>query len=101
MQKKAAERIIVQTGGLNMNTWVVGHVPAGHHINHPWFDKETSLHKAGEKTFFMKARIMAGQANIDENLFGLSDFRWLTKEEIRKHVSNKYFSSVKNMLSDR
>lgn len=98
---QAAERILVQTAGLNMNTWIVGHVPAGHHIIDPYLNKETSKRTIGEKTFFMKARIMAGQANLKDNLFGLSDFKWLTKQELQKHVAPKYFSSIKNMLADR
>lgn len=44
---------------------------------------------------------MAGQANIKDNLFGLEDFKWLTKEEVQKHVAARYYSYVKNMLADR
>jgi len=44
---------------------------------------------------------MAGQANLEGNAFGLQDFKWLTREEVRKHVGNRYFSDVKNMLADR
>lgn len=85
-----------------MNTWIVGHVPTGHHVLNPRYNRETNaLDTKGEKTFFMKGRIMAGQANLTGNLFGLADFRWLTKEEVQKHVSDKYFSSVKNMMGDR
>jgi large subunit ribosomal protein L46 len=98
---QAAERVLVQTAGLNMNTWIVGRVPAGHHIIDPYLNKETFKRTIGEKTFFMKARIMAGQANLKDNLFGLSDFKWLTKQELQKHVAPKYFSSIKNMLADR
>jgi large subunit ribosomal protein L46 len=83
-----------------MNTWIVGHVPIGHHILQPVY-AETELQKAGEKTFFMKGRIMAGQANIKDNLYGLEDFKWLTKEEVQKHVAAKYYSYVRNMLADR
>lgn len=49
----------------------------------------------------MKGRIMAGQANLAQNIYGLGDFKWLTREEIEKLVSPKYFSYVKGMLSDR
>jgi large subunit ribosomal protein L46 len=49
----------------------------------------------------MRARIMAGQANIKENLFGINDFKWLTKQEVQEHVSSRYFSWVKNMMHDR
>lgn len=98
---QAAERIIVQTAGLNMNTWIVGHVPVGHHIIKPRYAQDLSIEAAGEKTFFMKARILAGQADLKGNLFGLNDFKWLTKQELEKHVAPKYFSSIKNMLADR
>ncbi len=84
-----------------MNTWIVGHVPIGHHIMKPRYTSESTLEKPGEKTFFMKGRIMAGQADLKENLFGLEDFKWLTKEEVQKHVADKYFSYVKNMMADR
>jgi len=85
-----------------MNTWLVGRVPIGHHISKPYFNKEdTSVSKAGEKTFFLKARILAGQADLKGNLFGLEDFKWLTKQEVHRLVTDKYWSSVKNMLSDR
>jgi large subunit ribosomal protein L46 len=49
----------------------------------------------------MKGRIMAGQANISENTFGLGNFKWLTREEVEQVVSPKYFSYVKNMLAER
>jgi large subunit ribosomal protein L46 len=84
-----------------MNTWIVGHVPIGHYISRPRFEPDESLEREGEKIFFMKGRIMAGQADLKGNLFGIEDFKWLTKEEVEKHVSPKYYSSVKNMMSDR
>ena len=79
-----------------MNTWIVGHVPIGHYVEH-------SLHPSvpGSKTFFMKGRIMAGQADLAGNAYGLEDFKWLTREELQKVVGKKYFSDVKNMLADR
>jgi large subunit ribosomal protein L46 len=85
-----------------MNTWIIGHAPVGHRVVLPEYTKEDSAPtKAGTKTFFMKARIMAGQANLKGNPFGLSDYKWLTKEEVQKHVSDHYFSWVKNMMADR
>jgi len=135
--------VLVQSGGLNMNTWIVGHAPIGHHIKSPRFpavealnqDASTkisqrssglsqSAYKAklrregkerdeaaraaglaptalGVRTFFMKGRIMAGQANIEGNQFGLTKFRWLTKKEIQAVFPEQYFESIKNMLADR
>jgi large subunit ribosomal protein L46 len=101
IKRKAAERVLVQTAGLNMNTWLVGHAPIGHYITNPRINEDSSLTKPGEKTFFMKARIMAGQANLQGNIYGLEDFKWLTKQEVEKHVGLKYYSWVKNMLADR
>jgi large subunit ribosomal protein L46 len=86
-----------------MNTWVVGNVPIGHH-QHDYREAISSasgLHEVGLKTFFMKARIMAGQANLQDNKLGLMDFKWLAKEEIQKEVPGKYWHSIKNMLADR
>lgn len=89
-----------QSAGPNMNTWIVGHAPVGHRVQRPYYE-EGKLQRAGVKTFFMKARIMAGQANLTGNLFGLDDFKWLTREELETHLTTRYFSSIKNMLHER
>jgi large subunit ribosomal protein L46 len=83
-----------------MNTWIIGHVPVGHHVLQPYY-VDGKLERPGERTFFMKGRIMAGQANLKGNLFGLSDFKWLTKQELEDHVRPKYFSAIRNMLAER
>ncbi|KAF2270049.1 hypothetical protein CC78DRAFT_485850 [Lojkania enalia] len=100
----AAERILVQSGGANMNTWVVGNVPVGHHQHD--FLPETlksspNPKELGLKTFFMKVRIMAGQCNLTNNKLGLTDFKWLAKEEVEKAVDKKYWHSIRNMLAER
>ena len=89
-----------------MNTWVVGNVPIGHQsitykspVEMEFGNRK--IEQLGAKTFFMKARIMAGQANLTENKLGLSDFRWLAKDEIRTEVQPQYWGAVKNMLVDR
>ena len=64
-------------------------------------DRKSTTELAGEKTFFMKGRIMAGQANLDANKLGLTQFRWLTKGEIQGLVSPRYWAAVRNMLVDR
>ena len=82
----AAERILTQAAGVNMNTWLVGRIPIGHY-QYDYPSKTTG--ELGLKTFFMKARIMAGQANLKGNQLGLSDFKWLAKEEVKKEVEGK------------
>lgn len=100
---QAAERVIVQSGGLNMNTWVIGNAPIGYYqIDHRQVvETGKAMGEVGQKTFFMKARIMGGQANLEKNTFGLSDFKWLAKEEIANMVDSRYWSDVRNMLSER
>jgi len=104
-----------------MNTWVVGNHPVAHYhfdypkpaireLSHHQPDSEVSENAVantykqqefGEKVFFMKARIMAGQADVSKSVFGDQAFQWLTKAEIEPLVTAKYWSSVRNMLVDR
>jgi large subunit ribosomal protein L46 len=87
-----------------MNTWMVGHHPIGHYVynlRNPKSDEVAKTRLVGEKTFFMKARIMAGQADLTSNMRDLLDFKWLAREEIEQHVQPQYFSGVKNMLPER
>lgn len=97
---QAAERILVQAAGVNMNTWVVGNAPIGHeeHDHRQPIVDENGVRWLGAKTFFMKARIMAGQADLSNSTFGLKDFKWLAKEELPSVLSPRYFSVVKSML---
>jgi large subunit ribosomal protein L46 len=86
-----------------MNTWLIGHVPIGQHqIEYPQTNKLPSgLTEQGAKTFFLKARIMAGQFNLKESKMGVKDFRWLAREELEKQVEEPYWKSIKNMLAER
>lgn len=74
-----------------MNTWFVASHPIGHCIE----EQET------EKTFFMKARIFAGQADVKDNVYGVEEFKWLSKEEVKEHVTDEYWNSIKNMLVEQ
>jgi large subunit ribosomal protein L46 len=100
---QAAERILVQAAGVNMNTWVVGNAPIGHeeHNHRVPVTEEDGRTQLGVKTFFMKARIMAGQADLSKSALGFKDFRWLAKEELPSVLSTRHFSIVRNMLADR
>lgn len=101
---QAADRALFQSAGPNMYTWTVGNHPIGHDVRthrHPKDNVESGIQTLGEKTFFMKSRIVAGQADIKNNVHDIVDFKWLSKEEIGKHVLPPYWSSIKNMLSDR
>ena len=105
-----------------MNTFFVGNHPIGHYVvrfhspqpappsttqkpeaspsKPPKQDPEQSVIVVdGEKTFFMKARIMAGQADLSASQDkDIEDFKWVAKEEVEKLVHPDYWTRVKNML---
>lgn len=87
-----------------MNTWMVGYHPVGHHVlnrRKPIIDEATGAELHNEKTFFLKSRIMAGQADLSAGSLNLKDFKWLSKDEISQFVHPQYYGSIKNMLVDR
>ncbi|EXJ75816.1 uncharacterized protein A1O5_00323 [Cladophialophora psammophila CBS 110553] len=103
--KEAAQRILFSSLGPNMNTFFVGNHPVGHYSTPLKQDlAATQTIVDGEKTFFMKARIMAGQADdkkgvfVDMGLDEIEDFKWLSKDEVEEHVHPDYWVRVKNML---
>lgn len=76
----------------------------GHHVydfERARLDQAANIEYLGEKTFFMKCRIMAGQADLVKNEQNLKDFKWVSKEEMAEHVLPQYFKHIKNMLPDR
>jgi large subunit ribosomal protein L46 len=88
-----------------MNTWIVGNQPIGHWKRSYAEDQIQTNSKGhrvtGEMTFFMKGRIMAGQANIENNTSGATDFRWLTKDEVKPLVTRGYWSAIQDILPER
>ncbi|KAI1862718.1 hypothetical protein JX265_007155 [Neoarthrinium moseri] len=98
---QAAQRVLDQAAGVNMNTWMVGRVPVAHYVAEPQFNEDTTIKARGEKVFFNKVRIMAGQANLTGNTLGYKDFNWLTKEELKEKLPGPYFRAVRNMMATR
>ncbi|KAF3483346.1 mitochondrial 54S ribosomal protein YmL17/YmL30 [Arthroderma uncinatum] len=102
--RAGAERSLVQSVGPNMNVWTVGYHPVSHYVQRftkPIIDTATGAELKGEKTFFLKGRILAGQADVTKNMQDVVDFKWLSKEEVQKHVMLPYWSAVQNALSER
>lgn len=87
-----------------MNTWIVGRHPIAHEKHEPTFKDDDkaeggrSLKARGYNVFYLKGRIMAGQADLTENKFGLTDFKWLTKDELREQLQPSLFYSVENSM---
>ncbi|KAK4106259.1 hypothetical protein N658DRAFT_563159 [Parathielavia hyrcaniae] len=104
MLHETAARVLSESAGVNMNTWIVGRVPVAHHVVKPVLGgggDASSVLQPGEKTFFLKGRIMAGQADLAGNKHGLTDFKWLTDEELQEVLSEDYYHSVRGMMELR
>ncbi|KAK4123369.1 hypothetical protein N657DRAFT_597904 [Parathielavia appendiculata] len=100
---ETAARVLRESVGVNMNTWIVGRVPVAHHVVKPLLSHgdAPSVLQPGEKTFFLKGRIMAGQADLAGNKHGLTDFKWLTREELKVLLRKDYYHSVQGMMEVR
>ncbi|KAI0822610.1 39S mitochondrial ribosomal protein L46-domain-containing protein [Trametes gibbosa] len=94
---KAASRDLEAECGINMDTWIVGKKPIA--VHQPSLSESTKKTLGGEMyTFFLKAHILAGQVRPDGK--NVTDFAWLTKEEIEPRVEKDYWTSVQGILSD-
>jgi large subunit ribosomal protein L46 len=99
---QTAARALEEAAGVNMNTWIVGRAPVAHRVVEPVLGPDgVSVVQRGEKIFFLKGRIMAGQADLTGNKLGLTDFKWLTKEELQEVLPLRYFLSVRKMMDLR
>ncbi|GLB35168.1 putative 39S mitochondrial ribosomal protein L46 [Lyophyllum shimeji] len=94
---QAAQRDLYAECGENMDTWIVSRNPVGVYKEAP-LDTSTPEPNPEKITFFYKAHIMAGQAK--PNPATISDFAWLTKQEIETRVEKDYWEGVKDILSD-
>ena len=84
-----------------MNTWLVARHPVAVHKMEPILGQDSSLKSKGEKLFLLKGRIMAGQADLTGNKHNLTDFKWLTKEELMKTLPADYAHNVRGMVAER
>ncbi|KAK0674234.1 39S mitochondrial ribosomal protein L46-domain-containing protein [Cercophora samala] len=97
-----AKRALEEAAGVNMNTWIVGRVPVAHQVIEPEIEPETKrLVKRGDKIFYLKGRIMAGQADLTGNKLGLTEFKWVTQKEMEKVLPKSVWESVKGMVELR
>lgn len=91
-----------------MNTWMVGRAPVAHEHREPVYTggregepAERRVKMYGRDVFYLRARIMAGQADLSENKCGVTDFKWLTKDELAGAISQQTLHSVKNSMPAR
>ncbi|CAO3617584.1 unnamed protein product [Cunninghamella echinulata] len=90
---EAAERHLKDSCGKDMDVWFVGRQPISFYREAPSRKEDTE----GLKVFFMKARVYAGQVKPSKDI---SDFAWLTKEELADYLPADYYKAVKDSLGD-
>lgn len=96
-----------------MNTWIVGRHPVAYEHRAPIYrdakatetaadgDRGRVLKRYGQKVFYLKGRIMAGQADLVDNEYGATDFKWLTKEELKEELQPGLYESVEISMPAR
>ncbi|KAG6820786.1 hypothetical protein H0H93_011551 [Arthromyces matolae] len=87
---QAAQRDLYAECGDKMDAWIVSRNPIG-------VFNESSLDLSSPQPL-AEAHILAGQAHPIPS--DISDFAWLTKQEIEARVEKDYWESVKDILSD-
>jgi len=94
---QAAARDLMKECGSNMQTWIVGRQPVG------VLQREAAAKAQsdqGDKIFFFKGHIMAGQAIGSTKV--VEDFAWLTMEEVEDRLEkadNHYWEAVRYILT--
>ncbi|KAF5098112.1 hypothetical protein DV451_003538 [Geotrichum candidum] len=84
----AAERGLRQIGGVNMKTWTVSNTPAA-----------VIKGSDANKEFFIKSHIIHGTFNL-QNTQGVTDYAWLTKNEVSEKVDKKYYEELEALLAN-
>lgn len=93
----STSRILTSLAGPDMNTWTVGRVPIGH-LTYQF--QEPDMGFDGNKVFFLRARIFAGQCKLQKDS-GIEDFGWFTREEVEKKVEPGLWKSISSMLASQ
>lgn len=75
-------------GGNELLTWSVSNTPAG-----------VLQNPRGTHEFLMKYHILAGKFELQDKK-NFRKFAWLTKDEIRQYVNEKYFAETGFLLAD-
>ena len=85
-----AEEGLREIGGDQLHTWNVSRKPTG-----------VIEHQDGSSEFLIKSHILAGKFELQKSSDNtITEFAWLTKEEIKERVNDKYFQETGFMLAD-
>lgn len=94
---ESTTRVLSSLAGADMNTWTVGRVPIGH-LSYQF--KQPDMGFEGNKVYFLKSRIFAGQCKLQESA-GLEDFGWFTRDEVEERVSPVFWKLISSMLASQ
>lgn len=95
--RQAAERALATICGNELNAVFMGNAPCGFYKYRFPKLKPASDDFVGAKVFFFKAQLQEGLLVKSTNI---SDFCWLTKEELVDHLVPKYNAAVQDFLLD-
>lgn len=87
-----------------MNIWFIGRHPIAYEEWNPVYEGEEgnkTLARRGLNVFYLRAKIMAGQADLTNNEYSADAFKWLTREEVQEHVHPNTFESVEKTMPER
>jgi large subunit ribosomal protein L46 len=86
---ETVEKGLRELGGVDMNTWTVSNTPAAFVQNN------------SSKEFFIKSHIIHGQFKLTSQQTLITDFAWLTKDELQDNLGSIYYDKLEPVLSNQ
>lgn len=94
--RQAAERVLLETCGTNMQTKFLGNAPVGFY-KYRYPKSANRQQSIGMKIFFFKAQLLSG--NVSKEV--CSNFQWLSQQELASNILQEdYLRNVKMFLLD-
>lgn len=94
--RQAAERVLLETCGTNMQTKFLGNAPVGFY-KYRYPKSAICQQSIGMKIFFFKAQLLSG--NVSKEV--CSNFQWLSQQELASNILQEdYLRNVKMFLLD-
>ncbi|XP_035677629.1 39S ribosomal protein L46, mitochondrial-like isoform X2 [Branchiostoma floridae] len=89
--RQTAERILLTCCGTHLRTTFYGNAPCGFY-KYKYPRTMRSENNVGAKVFFFKAELTGGDIECDSE--GVEEFAWVTPEEMKEYLPQKYLDSV-------
>ncbi|XP_066284192.1 large ribosomal subunit protein mL46-like [Branchiostoma lanceolatum] len=89
--RQTAERILMTCCGTHLRTTFYGNAPCGFY-KYKYPRTVRSENNVGAKVFFFKAELSGGE--VECNSDDVQEFAWVTPEEMKEYLPQKYLDSV-------